>query len=323
MSYKAWERDDDFNTAFSDNRMSVRTFGAKFEDQNRQSIGLADPLILDSSRFIKDSRYTPTTKQEQDGLQKQFKIESNRRRNLVQFEPGPGGSVKAVGAYWQNRAIDSAVFANPANFATRDNKYDWGLHDLSASLLNSKLSIFEQIHVSEEGAHFSFVPLAQPEDQSVIYTLVRMAKIMRPYWPEMYALIREYRAKMTRVKLAQNFDMGTGYMAIPVKNPGPRDRKFKLRYGLVEEVTVPKDVHGSGVLKVTPEVYEGRQQAARNYRSILDRTGKNEIMIALRQHNGPFPVYAQRRDKTLLCYDIVGGSPVPNQHQISENGVMT
>jgi hypothetical protein len=81
--------------------------------------------------------------------------------------------------------------------------------------------------------------------------------------------------------------------------------------------------HGSGVLKVTPEVYEGMQQAAQNYRSILDRTGKNEIMIALRQHNGPFPVYAQRRDKTLLCYDIVGGGPVPNKHQISENGFMT
>jgi hypothetical protein len=53
------------------------------------------------------------------------------------------------GAYWANRALASAAFAKPENFGTREMKYDWGLHDLSASLMNRD----EQIHNTEQGAH--------------------------------------------------------------------------------------------------------------------------------------------------------------------------
>jgi hypothetical protein len=51
--------------------------------------------------------------------------------------------------------------------------------------------------------------------------------------------------------------------------------------------------------------------------------GKNEIVIALRQHAGKFPVYAQRQGDKLLCYDIAGGKPEFNGHTISAKGVMT
>ena len=73
--------------------------------------------------------------------------------------------------YRAARGIDSSAFANPANFVSREKKYDEGLHDLSASLLNPGLSIFDQIHNTDvggklnfkkeeiEGAHFSFLPL--------------------------------------------------------------------------------------------------------------------------------------------------------------------
>ena len=60
------------------------------------------------------------------------------------------------------------------------------------------------------------------------------------------------------------------------------------------------------------------------YRSILDREErKNEIIIALREHEGDFPVYAQREGAKLLCYDIVGGRPVFNGGKISADGRMT
>ena len=118
---------------------------------------------------------------------------------------------------------------------------------------------FDQIHNTEQGANFSFMPLPEPEDQRMICTLISMAKTMRPHWPEMYSLIRDYRTKMMRAKLAQDSDMGVGYISIPVNNPGPGDRKFKLRYGLVNNLTVPTDVHPDGSIRVTPDVSHGRQ----------------------------------------------------------------
>ncbi len=93
--------------------------------------------------------------------------------------------------YRANRGIDSSAFANPANFASRETKYDAGLHDLSASLLNPGLSIFDQIHNSDqggklnfkkeeiEGAHFSFLPLSKEEDQLMLYKLIQCAKRLR------------------------------------------------------------------------------------------------------------------------------------------------
>lgn len=325
-SYKDWERHDTFTDAFNDNRMSVRTFPANFQVQVLKSVGLTEPLMLsaigDKNRFFDDGKYTPVPNTQRASVSKEFRDEAQDAWEKFKPEPKPG-AVKATGAYWGNRALESSAFANPYNFATLARKYDWGLHDLSASLLNSNVSIFDQIHNTGEGAHFSFMPLAQPEDQQVIYALIRMAKAMRTQWPEMYQLIMYYRARMTRVKLAANFDMGTGFIAIPVKNPGPRDRKFRLRYGLVSIMTVPEDVDASKSIKVTPEVYAARQQAALNYRSILDREErKNEIIIALREHEGDFPVYAKREGAKLLCYDIVGGRPVFNGGEISAHGKM-
>jgi hypothetical protein len=181
---------------------------------------------------------------------------------------------------------------------------------------------FDQIHNTEQGANFSFMPLPEPEDR-MICTLISMAKTMRPHWPEMYSVIRDYRTKMTRAKLAQDSDMGVGYISIPVNNPGPGDRKFKLRYGLVNNLTVPTDVHPDGSIRVTPDVSHGRQQAGLDYCSILDREGKNEIVIALRQHAGQFPVYAMREGDRLRCYSIVGGAPVFDGRTISGRGVMS
>ena len=57
---------------------------------------------------------------------------------------------------WRGGGIDSSAFANPANFATHAKKYQEGLTQPSASLLNPKLSIFQQIHNKEEGGKKNF-----------------------------------------------------------------------------------------------------------------------------------------------------------------------
>ena len=178
-AYKKWEAVDTFNEAFDDKRMTVRTFAAGFATQAWKTFDRGK-IQLSKDRFFADSRFTALPGDQQ-------------QRQLVAF-----GREKQK--YHAQRGIDSSAFANPASFATREAKYDAGLHDLSASLLNPKMSIWDQIHNSEEGAHFSFLPLSEMGDQEVMYNLVRLAKD-KVSIPGLYDLVRGYRAQMTRVKL--------------------------------------------------------------------------------------------------------------------------
>jgi hypothetical protein len=227
-----------------------------------------------------------------------------------------------AGHYHANRGIDSSAFANPENFASREKKYEAGLHDLSASLLNPKLSIFAQIHNSEDGAHFSFLPLSKEEDQGVLFSLIRCGKALKGRLPELSNLVRDYRAAMTRVKLADEFDMAINYSARPKANPGTGPA-YTLRYGLGKLTTITGPA-GQQTVAVTPAIYAARQQAALKFKSILGkRDEKNEIVIAIRKHAaGTFPVYATRAGDVLMCYTIRGDEMLLNGKTITSTGVM-
>jgi hypothetical protein len=248
--------------------------------------------------------------------------------------------------YYAQRGIDGSAYAKPESFTSRETKYAAGLHDLSASLLNKDVSIFNQIHNKDNGAHFAFLPLSQEEDQELLFNLILSAKKA----PALYNRVRTIRANMTRVKLACEYDMGIVYSATPVLNWMDRVGKeikgkglganfkeaiqlpaYKLRYGLGMETAVTED--GKKTMKhVTKDVYEGRQKAARSFKSILGVRAagdgqKNEIVIAPRKHRGPFPVYATRDRDLLKCYDILDNKGAKtmksNRKTISSMGVMT
>jgi hypothetical protein len=58
------------------------------------------------------------------------------------------------------------------------------------------------------------------------------------------------------------------------------------------------------------------------HRADILKYGNNEIVIAMRQHAGPFPVYAVYDNGTLRCFDIVNGQMVLQPGQtISAIGV--
>ena len=333
-TYKLWESKDTFNDAFKDSRMSVRTFGAGFTKQVSKTFGKGEISVesQDEVRVFANSQYTPFDEQ-------------TAAQHNTNFR-GPVESQK----YFATRGIDSSKFANPDNFKTREAKYAEGLHDLSGSLLNPKISIFDQIHNNEEGAHFSFVALSEEEDQEAIFTLGQIAKQLKFILPALDGKVRGYRAAMTRVKLANEFDMAIGYSITPHKDwdkrvgkPAPKGTGFgrtykpaapipayKLRYGLGLQTTVIGK-QGQETVRVTPSILEARQSSARKFKSILGiREAKNEIVVAIRQHNGPFPVYGIRAGNIIKCYDIASSVQDPkvktmkyNQKTISANGVMT
>jgi len=296
-TYKMWERHDGFNTAYCDRRMSVRTFPGpnpekltSFDDQvnkyfARGSISLKNGQEV---RVYADGSYTPIVDPQAITRHDRAFHNSNEKDK-----------------YWAQRGIDSSYFADPANFAERNTKYELGLHDLSASLLNPKLSIFDQVHNSDVGAHFSFLPLSKEEDQLLLYKMVQCAKPLKTTLAQFHNKVRDFRAKITRVKLANEFDMAVGYSAVPVANPVRGTPAYKLRYGLTSMTTVIGP-NGQESVAVTPQLLERRRQTALRFKSILGiRDAKNEIVIAIRQHAGPFPVYAIRtRNDELECYTI-------------------
>lgn len=305
---KAWEGKETFDRAYGENRMSVRSFDKNFGEQYRKTI--SDMKINGTNRFRPNSTFTGTFPRDEHAKHNKDFHDANDRTRL----------------YHAQRGIDSSSFAIPSNFASRLNKYQAGLHDLSASLVNKGIGLFDQVHNKEDGAIFAFLPLPEMADQAVLYKLTRAAKLLKTHAPHFYTKVRNLRAEITRVKLAAEFDMSVGYSAVPVLNPTPGAPRFKLRYGLgnttaaVEgETPNAKLTAASSVLtemKVNKEIYEARQQAGLNYKNILDRAAnreqgnKNEIVIAIRHHAGPFPVYGIRRGDVVNKIAIASGAPV-------------
>ena len=160
----------------------------------------------------------------------------------------------------------------------------------------------------------------------MLHNLDLMAKQLREMVPALQVKVRGCKAAMTRVKLAQEYDMGVGYSAIkaPKAKADADGYRYKLRYGLVSTTTVLNEQQQSESVWVDAARYAARQQEALRFKSILGkRDAKNEIVIAIRHHAGPFPVYAVREGNVLKCYDIVNGDMKENGKTISENGVMT
>jgi hypothetical protein len=277
-SYKQWEQQDTFDKAFQDDRMSVRTFEDGFAKQRAKEFST---LNIEGDRYFADGQYARLSEAERKKHAEIFnapaeigKIHgaylerlSEREEAIEAWEAKKPTLTKAISQkpmipsmpeqpvipaelmaryreaqnYHAKRGIDSSALAVPSNFASREKKYEEGLHDLSASLLNHNTPIADQVHNSGEGAHFSFLPLSEEEDQEVIFTLGRYAKD-RITFPLLYPKVRGFRAEMTRVKLAQDFDMAIGYSVIPVakspnQSPGAQ-LGFKLRYGLGNTTTV-------------------------------------------------------------------------------------
>jgi hypothetical protein len=301
-AYKQWEARDTFEAAYQDRRMTVRTFGADWGYQRDKTLR---DLTVPNNRFFGDGRYTPLKQGEQRDHGDAFHKPDERAK------------------YFANRGVDSSAYGQPQNFSDRMTKYALGLHDLSASLVNPRFSLFDQIHNGEDGAHFAFVPLSHQEDQVVLYDLIRHAKALRSDKPALYELVHGYRAEMTRVKLAQEFDLGVGYVAMPIENPTNGHPKFRLRYGL-GNTTTALTKEGQKSLKVTPEVYQARQQAAVAFKSILDiRDAKNEIVVAFRKHAAGFPLYAERDGNLLRVFNIGGTAKQRTGQTISSRGALT
>jgi hypothetical protein len=265
-AYKSWERDDTFEDARREQRVSLRWCGRGIDF----SFSTVEATRHDAVKV--DREYPGVTY-------------GNLKSNV---------GVKGVMA-----RTDPRVFVPSPGGASR--KTELGLHDLSASILRNNATITSQLfnagsfanktptqirdvlvklHKDSKGKpYYVFMPLSKPQDQKVFHLLNDLAKGMRG--SDLYPLVREMRSKMTRVKLACEHDMGTGFLAMAPDNPvNP-----KFRYGHQKTTKT----RGPGGLipgrENTRDVILARKSNAMAYDQMLARaTGVNEVTIAYRHH---------------------------------------
>jgi hypothetical protein len=237
----------------------------------------------------------------------------------MQAAEGLGGTTKSydfkldVGLTGVVKRTSPGNFKHPAT--STSSKLDMGLHDLNASLMDSRRKISSQfINWPKTGDLYVFMPVSQPDDHFVFLRLNQWGKKLRTVNGEFYDLVRNIRSKMTRVKLACEHDMGSNFTAYaPNNSVNP-----KFKYGLgaktktVDEATTArtKGTYPGRVLleqEHTLDLMVQRQMNGANFRNILKGRFKyNEITIAYRQHAGDYPQFAKWDGTKFQCFKVEG-----------------
>lgn len=281
-AYQDFERRETFERAFFDNRMSIRWCNRGL-DFTFSSIQATPKGSKDDSRV-----WTNASGQ---------------------------NFVSNVGVKGVLARLDATIFVPTLGGTSR--KTELGLHDLSASILKKSKKITAQLHNSgsfagkadekirelivstvgmsetqvaelkknkdkiiAETLFYVFMPLAKPADQKVFQLLNDLAKVSRKQ-QDFYNEVRDIRSKMTRVKLFEEHDMGTGFLAYaPDSRVNPR---FKYGHQPTTKVRI------KGILTAgqdnTEQMITQRRKNAVNYDQVLSKaTGVNEATIAYRYH---------------------------------------
>ncbi len=273
--YKAWERDETIARAFGDNRLAVK------ELQSEVSVYGGPNSTVNFTAFEKYGRNTRTN-------------------------PNPK-------VHYKDHKYDTGVESymkrsSPAYFLGGEgpSKYTEGLHDVSMSILRAGKPIDQQTYTDlgdqkSDQKYVIFVPLPEPEDQAVFNRLNDIAKRVKLKCQVFYQRIRTFRAEMTRVKLAWDEDMASGFIALAPDNKA----RPKLRYGMVNTYRVDGNVltataehraKARDTARPRWEEFRRWPERTRNYKSILTEMTKkyNECTIAIRKHENPrFPVFAR------------------------------
>lgn len=214
---------------------------------------------------------------------------------------------------------------DPDNFqkvAGYSNKYDLGLLDLSASLLDPKRKIATQIYKTQDPCQAVFMPVPLKEDAAMFYRLNEIAKkLSGRSW--FLFLMRRIKGSMTRIKLAQEDDMHTAIVQID-----KGDGRVHYRYGITgstmdrtpqgqdsapEIVTEPppqtpvfsgapppppggppplKKKEEGKLTPLSAETLKKRIEDRVRYENLFRGEGYNEIVLAYRSHGNPeFPIF--------------------------------
>lgn len=280
-AYKEWERGDSFFSAFTEQRLSVTQ-----RPWEQKTIPGKDVDLIAAAR------------NDQQGAKISHGRNLGYRTDVASFK----------------RRLDPASFKRIGQGneqQVRRLKYDLGLHDMSASLLDpAKPTISEQLRwkstAKGKGLEWAvvFMPLPLVEDLATLELLKYAAKPLKDAAPTIYRAVSFMKNRMTRVKFAQESDMGATFLEMgSVQEP-------HLRYGATDYQTEVR-AGGISVPVFRAGISQVRRRKAREYNMILARQREingtsNEIVVAYRQNLSPrFPVIAAPVDMGS-SYEVQG-----------------
>lgn len=276
--YKQWESTDTIAAAYAEQRLTVK--GTSTLDV---AIGAQDPNAW--------------------GEVKTFDKPKPGNPKFAQFEPTVQYPIKKT-----NQSIVDRL--SPENFVPANGggslKTDLGLHDLSAGLMNPKAKLSEQQYKTITPYQiYAFMPVSHAVDQAVFQNLNFLAKSIRENNPDFYNLIRDMRARMTRIKLAAEHDMATSFIHVGATATG----RPRFKFSLLEKTDVSLrdkasklvgddvDFKDSKVIQqpTTPKILAARHHAAINFQKLVlgEMLRYGEVTVAYRQHAAGFPVFAK------------------------------
>ena len=175
-------------------------------------------------------------------------------------------------------------------------KYELGLHDLSASLLDPEQLISKQIYhnlqqESKNRSYVVFMPLPLQEDLNFIDQLNKICKNEpKLHMSIFHQKIRYFLSNMTRLKVAYERDIGAGFQ---IKDSSTPNIKIKYSYGS----RIKTQLHPLGT-RITDKDIKHLRNNAINYKNILEQSNNkakyNEIIISYRSHqNKMFPLLSK------------------------------
>jgi len=174
-SLKAWEAQETFERAFSENRMCVR---------------MAPP---DMKRGASQSKAT-------------HNAEGPTGKNvMIRYHLGSVADHQNP----ENFGAGEADLANFAAGATASRKNELGLHDVSAVLMSAGKTITEQLF-NKENRQPLFIPIPHEEDLQLLYQIEQVAKADRS--GPIHDFYVWARARITRIKYGDEADMTTGFL---------------------------------------------------------------------------------------------------------------
>jgi hypothetical protein len=296
IDLKLWESRDTFNDAYQSGRMTVRAINAAQPELRTMEIVQKRTLATGEEQVLPNK--------------------------IVPIRGGREGIVMRT---------------NPTNFYTPSEdaigiriggskKYDLGLHDLCASLLNPRRPWYQNpprddfvdpwgtmswkpgpLNASLQkstfgqmkpypGATYAFMPLPEELDLETFFILTGMIK-GQPCPERFKNMLHYFSSMLTRIQYAQNRDMGTGYRDLGFEDNLGRMKLKMGQTGLADYKTNRGDTTYAPVTEI--DVARRRELAVR-YRSILkDETNSpyNEITLTYRCHGFPtvptrFPLFA-------------------------------
>ena len=302
IAFKDWEKEETFDRAFTEGRMSVRTI--KYETVHK-------PLSM-----VRNAE-PEKGKQELGGISDTGITGLMKRMDPSNFVGH--GQLNESSKYELGLHDMSVSLLHPKR-KIEHQLYGYAFQTDSHAVTEAT------------STYVVFMPLPMPEDLSLFIVMNQIAKEERNRTPEIYQAVRAIRSELTRVKFADPDDSHIGFVDI---SENVNTDKYKYRYGIKQSEAETVAGKYSGNLAK-------RRAAARQYTSILEtafekslRTANaadakkvkyyNEIIVAYRKHaSGLFPLYARWANSKfqVVMFNGTGMSDM-NGWTISSSGKFT